>query len=88
MIKDESGIYTEIVEKILDDPKNISTPKELYQQANACLRALESSDTNRDGIISTDEVAKLCEMMGLPMSELDDIEGEHVCVDVILSLLD
>lgn len=71
---DVDGIYEEIVNRILLDPKNVSTPNEMYQQANACLRALESSDTNHDGIIGTNEIGKLCELMGLPVTE--DIEGQ------------
>ena len=72
---DDNGMYKEIVDRILLDPKNVSTPKEMYQQANACLRALECSDTNHDGIISTDEIGKLSELMGLPVSEAEDTEG-------------
>jgi hypothetical protein len=73
---DNDGVYQEIVDRILLDPKNVSTPKELHQQANACLRALESSDINHDGIISTDEIGKLSELMGLPVNTAEDAEGE------------
>lgn len=76
MIKnDVDGVYEDIVNRILLEPKNVSTPKEMYQQANACLRALESSDTNRDGIISNDEIGKLSELMGLPATGVEDTEG-------------
>lgn len=76
MIKnDDNGVYQEIVDRILLEPKNISTPKEMYQQANACLRALEISDVNHDGIISTDEIGKLSELMGLPVNGAEDTEG-------------
>jgi hypothetical protein len=73
---DPDGVYQEIVDRILLDPKNVSTPKEMYQQANACLRALESADVNHDGIISNDEIGKLCELMGLPVTGAEDTESK------------
>lgn len=56
-----------IVEKVLLDPKNMATPAELKQQAKACLIALERSDTDKNEIITYDEIGNLCEIMGLPM---------------------
>jgi len=81
MQDDPDGVYKEMVEKILLDPKNVSTPKELYQQANACLSALKSSDTNQDGIISNDEIGKLCELMGLPVTGAEDTEDSALDLD-------
>lgn len=79
-ISENDERYKEIVEKILEDPKNISTPKELHQQAKACLRALAASDANRDGVVSSQEIGKLSELMGLPMSS-EDLEGSPIDID-------
>lgn len=69
-----------IVEKILLDPKNMATPAELKQQAKACLNALERSDTDKNDIITYDEISNLCEIMGLPMH--DDAEDSLLEMDV------
>ena len=56
-----------IIEKVLLGPNNMATPAELTQQAKACLKALEMSDRDQNGIITYDEISQLCEAMGLPI---------------------
>jgi len=75
ILDDEDGKIKEVVERILLHPKNVSTPKEMYQQANACMKALISSDVNQDGVVSTNEIASLSELMGLPISSDEDTQG-------------
>jgi Ca2+-binding EF-hand superfamily protein len=66
------------IEKALADPKNLSSEKELNQQANAAFRAAKASDADGNEIITTSEIEELTEKLGLPMGEGAD--------DTILSM--
>lgn len=61
-----------IIEKILQDPQNLSTPLELEQQAKACHAALLRADKDQNNIISIDEIDNLCNLLGLPLTNHDE----------------
>lgn len=62
----------ELIDRILLDPKNLSHPTELHQQAKAALNALTRADADHNMVISVDEVSRLMEEMGLPLEDNDD----------------
>ena len=64
--------YTSIVRKVLESPLNLATEKELYEQAAAARLNFDESDRDRSGHLSTDEVERLCLLMGLKRTDEDD----------------
>mmetsp|Transcript_2686 Transcript_2686/g.4038 ORF Transcript_2686/g.4038 Transcript_2686/m.4038 type:complete len:455 (+) Transcript_2686:56-1420(+) len=61
-----------ILDKVLLDPHNMATPKELEQQCLAALQALKRADYDQNNIITLNEIGKLCEILGLPIQDKDD----------------
>lgn len=56
----------------LEHPKNLASESELKEQINVAIRAFNLSDIDQSGNLTTDEICKLCDQMGLPISKDDD----------------
>ena len=65
----------EKIDKILHNPKNLSTESELKEHANSAIAAFRAADVDNSGSLSIPELVSLCSHMGLPMED-DEEEGE------------
>ena len=67
----------EKIDKILHNPKNLSTESELKEHANSAIAAFRAADIDSSGSLSIPELVSLCSHMGLPMED-DEEEGKHL----------
>jgi len=59
--------FSVIVEDALYDARNLASKSELELQVRSALKAFENSDVDGNGVVTLDELARLCDIMGLPI---------------------
>lgn len=59
--------FSGIVEDALYDARNLASRAELELQVRSALKAFKNSDVDGNGVITLDELALLCDIMGLPI---------------------
>ena len=68
MMMDESQL-SEIVEEVLQNPKNLATKTELNEQGKVALKLFIENDSDCSNFLNFEELKKICDFMGLPVEE-------------------
>eukprot|EP01035_Chromulina_nebulosa_P016321 gene16321-21632_t len=73
---------SEIVEELLQNPKNLATKSELNEQAKVAVNLFLENDSDRNHVLTFDELKNICDFMGLPIEEneekaLKNIDTDH-----------
>jgi len=67
-----NGEIDQYIENLIHDPRNIANIRELNQQAKAAMKTFGRSDIDKNGNLSIDEIVRLTETMGLPITNYDE----------------
>jgi len=59
--------FTDVIEEALYDARNLASKSELELQTRAAIKAFLSCDIDGNGVITLDELGRLCDAMGLPI---------------------
>lgn len=71
---DNSILMYELANEIFDSPKNLSSKDELYTAGRVAMKAFKDSDIDGSNELDFNEMKRLCEEMGLPMSGNEEEE--------------
>jgi Ca2+-binding EF-hand superfamily protein len=63
---------SEIVEELLQNPKNLATKSELNEQAKVAVKLFLDNDSDCNDVLTFDELKNICDFMGLPIEENEE----------------